>query len=122
MRFIQPEVGKRIMALGRRNRTPRPRQFGITLSEERANLLRAEAERLKLKPTTLAAQLLEQALNERSGAPDLVRRTLDELRGEVHQLARAHFNATLKLLRTAGGMSVAEVGDWAKRHLGSDQS
>lgn len=105
------------MALGPRKRKPRKKQFNLTLSEEHTNLLRTEAGRLKLKATTLAGQLLGQALTERASPRDDGHEVLEALRAEVRALARSHHNATLKLLRTAGGMSVADVSAWAKRHL-----
>lgn len=100
-----------------RARAPRRAQFGITLTERGASLLRSQADRLKVRPTTLAAQLLEQALDDRTAPPDHGRELLEAVRAEVASLARAHHNVSLKLLRTAGQMSTVEVGEWAKRYL-----
>jgi len=107
----------------RKPREPRPNQFGVTLSEDCARLLRERAEELDLRATTLAKRLLEQALTDRvldeggSRASENTRGPLEKLQADLQALSRAHYNATLKLLRMAGGMSAAEVTAWAKRHL-----
>src|SRR5690348_14832525 len=95
----------------------RPNQFGITLSDEASKVLRARADRLKTAPATLAAQLLEEALARRSAPRGTDSEVLLSLRRELAALRDAHHDATLKILNTAGGMSVAEVRKWAERRL-----
>jgi hypothetical protein len=106
------------MSLAQRKRAPRRSQFGITLTERAAGLLRAQADQLKVRPTSLAAQLVEQALEDRAAASHQGPALLEELRVALSSLTRSHHNVSLKLLRTAGHLTAAEVAAWAKKYLG----
>lgn len=86
----------------------------MSLRESHARELRARANELGVKVATLARQLLEKALDDRASEST---GGAEKLLAELRTLSRAHYNATLKLLRTAGGMSTAEVTEWAKLHL-----
>ena len=110
----------------RKPREPRPNQFGITLGEKYAELLRANAGELNESPTTLGGRLLEKALAERETSLEEGSKAVDgkegllkelrTLRKELVALRKMHHNATVKLLNLSG-MSAAEVTAWAKRHL-----
>jgi hypothetical protein len=97
----------------------RPNQFGVTLEEEAAARLRAMADRLKTKPATLAGFLLEEALDQRrkGASSGMDSSLLKAIRREIGSLRTEHYNAVLKLLNTAGGMSAREVKKWAKEFL-----
>jgi len=120
------------MAIGRGRNTVKPRkpQINVTVSVECVSLLRGLADELEQKPSTLAGELLEQALLDRAaGAPEdttrrrgqpdkagssdaLLRAVLDELQ----RVARRQKNGTLKLLRQSG-MTVEQVNQWAKERM-----
>jgi hypothetical protein len=145
--------------------------FGVSLSTAAASALHLAAEELKIRPTTLAAQLLERALQDRqylpvakpalkapaSDADATVLAALRALQEEVRALGserraagksvepapvrreegrgaevltavrslqttlrafrRQHFNATLKLLTTAGHLTADQASQFAKTHL-----
>jgi 1,6-anhydro-N-acetylmuramate kinase len=105
------------MALAKSGTRKRRIQVNVSLSDEAAELLRAETKRLRTKATTLAKELLEHALAERTGrGEDVMTQELEQLRAEIRALKRDHFNATLKLLQQSG-MSAAEVRAWAEKRL-----
>jgi hypothetical protein len=54
------------MALAHSKPNAKRNMFGVSLAEDSAAHLRAEAERLDMPPTTLAARLLEAALKDRA--------------------------------------------------------
>ena len=105
------------MAHKQRKRPPRKNQFGVTLPREHADLLRRQAARLKVKETTLAGNLLREALTERESPHEVGGDGLGELLAELRALRAAHHVATLKLLEESG-MSVEAVMAWGKKHLG----
>jgi hypothetical protein len=104
------------MPLANRGVRKRRNQFNVSLGDESAGLLRAEAKRLRTDATTLARNLLEHALAERTGRSDGVAQALDQVREEVRALRRSHINATMKLLQR-GGMSDEAVVKWAKAKM-----
>ncbi len=71
---------------------------------------------MRTKATTLARRLLERALIERAGDGGREVDAVKEVRADLQTLIRAHYNATLKLLRQSG-MSAEEVTAWAKKRL-----
>ncbi len=96
----------------------RPNQFGITLSEGAANVLRAKAARLRTPPATLAAQLVEEALAQKlgGGARD-DRALLQAILRELSVLGHDQYASTVKILSKAGGMPGDEIERWASRRL-----
>ncbi len=101
----------------RRGRAPgaRRNQFGVTLADAPAEMLRAAARRRRIYPTTLAAELLEQALLEQQTGGGRAKE-LAELREAIRTLALNQRNGLRKLL-LLGGMPAKEVEEWITRRL-----
>src|SRR6267142_597813 len=92
---------------GRRN------QFGVTLDDGPAEMLRAAAKRRRVYATTLAAELLEEAILEREAGRAGAAKELAELRKEIQTLAINHKNGLVKLMAHSG-MSREQIEDWKK--------
>lgn len=119
------------MALARPASKARRHVFGVTISEAHAEALRAQAERLSLPPTTLAARLLERALDDRKrtgsnpsetpqpkpGTEDELIAAVTALLREVQSVRRAQQNIAVKLLHATAGLSSAQINEWVGRHL-----
>jgi hypothetical protein len=81
-------------------------------------LLEAQRKRLRIPGrATLAKELLEHALAERTSHGVDAAHGLEELRADVRALRRAHHNSVLKILSTAGRMSKEEVEKWAEKWI-----
>ena len=100
-------------ALTKKRRGSRRNQFGVTLADGPAEMLRASAKRRRMAATTLATELLEQALLERGGAGA---KELAELREAIRALTTNHTNGLVALL-AMGGLSAKEIEKWKKAHL-----
>lgn len=94
----------------------RRNQFGVTLLDGPAEILRAAAKRRRMAPTSLAAEILEQALADRGAGPQAIAEELAEIRELLLTLKVNQINGTLKLLRLSG-LSLAEIKIWRKEHL-----
>jgi hypothetical protein len=80
--------------------------------------LEAQRKRLRIPGlATLAKEILEHALAERVSYGAREAQGLEELRADMRALRRAHHNAVLKILSTAGRMSRDEVEKWARERM-----
>jgi len=93
-------------------------QLNLTLSDDAMRQLESQRKRLRIPGrATLAKELLEHALAERASHGAGEAQGLEELRAEVRALRRAHYNAVLKILSTAGRMSREDVEKWATKWM-----
>lgn len=94
----------------------RRKQFGVRLEEGPAEALIAGARSRGVPPTTLAAEILEQALADEALRRPGTDAAIAQLQEAVTSLAFNHHQGLVKLLGLAG-MSRQEILDWKASRL-----